>query len=395
MNIRHSTLSRLALAACVVAALSTPGQAQSSAVRLKVVNVPVDSGLLAEVLPEFERSTGYRVEVDKRGDQVFDLARQGQTDLVISHYGHHGLESFMADGLGLWPKAVFANQAALIGPSTDPAGIRGITDAVEAFRRIAQTNSRFLVNNAPTEKYLGRLLWESSGRPAAGELIVDSGIRDQQAIQAAERMGAYVLWGIIPFLKFKETTPSGLEALVLDDPIFQRVMMAVVVNPERVPGVNVPGALALQKYLSLPGTQAKIRAFRYPGVNHQLFWPAARDNSGSFLEDVESPLGTPADPAATGISFEPSTVRLGGSVTSTVTGSNLSARTYFDVRFRIPGSTTEQVALNWQEGTAGSHLISPGTATGTWTITGLRAHRELNDHGNSFITVNVRLSVAP
>src|SRR3989442_8033756 len=159
------TFSKISIIACLVLVLSTTMEAQSSVVRLQVVNVPVDGGLLAALLPDFERITGYRVEVDKKGDQVYDMARQGAADVVLSHYGHAQVDDFMADGLGLWPRAVFANQAALIGPATDPAGIRGIQDAVEAFRRIAQSKSSFVVNNAATEKYPAQILWEAAGRP--------------------------------------------------------------------------------------------------------------------------------------------------------------------------------------------------------------------------------------
>ena len=258
----------------LVFVLCHTASAQSTLVRLDVVNVPVDSGLLAELLPEFESTTGYRVQVDKMGDQAYDAARLGQADLVISHYGHVGVEAFMADGLGLWPRAVFANQSVIVGPPSDPAGIRGTQDAVEAFRRIAQTQSRFLVNNAATEKYLTQTLWEAAGRPDPGAWFINSGLRDQPVIQAAERMGGYVLWGVVPFLKFREASQSKLEALVLDDPLFQRMMVSIVVNPDKVPGVNAAGALALQKYLGSAAGQAKIRAFRYPGVDHPLFWPA-------------------------------------------------------------------------------------------------------------------------
>src|SRR5439155_20388245 len=132
-------------------------------------------------------------------------------------YGHVGVEAFMADGLGLWPRAVFANQSILVGPSTDPAGIRGLQDAVEAFRRIAQTKSKFLVNNAATEQYLGQTLWEASGKPDPGDWLIDSGLRDQPVVQAADRMRAYVLWGAVPFVKFRESTANALEAFVTDD----------------------------------------------------------------------------------------------------------------------------------------------------------------------------------
>ncbi len=381
-------IAPIILTAVLLLALPSNAAAQSSVVRLKVVNVPVDSGLLAQLLPDFERTTGYRVEVDKRGDDLYDAARQGTADLTISHYGHVGVESFMADGLGLWPRAVFSNQAVLIGPATDPAGIRGIEDAVEAFRRIAASRSKFLVNNAGTEKYLAQVLWEASGRPDRGDWFVDQGLRDQASVQTAGNMGAYILWGIVPFLKFKETTPSSLQALVTDDPLFQRVMVSIVINPDKLSGINAPGAMALQKYLSAPSTQAQIRAFRYPGLDRQLFWPAARDNSSSFLSAA-------TQPAVTGMSFNPASVRAGGSMTVTFAGTNIFPHTYLDVRFRAPGGTADEVAMNWQQGASGVHNVALGTTAGTWTVTGIRAHVGADDHSAPFVSVSIGLAVLP
>ena len=108
--------------------------AQSNVVRLVVVPTPAESGLLRAILPEFERQSGLRVEVYS-GEDLYDRARNGQADLAISHYGHRDAEAFITDGLGLWPRPVFANQNAIIGPSSDPAHIFGLADAVEGFRR--------------------------------------------------------------------------------------------------------------------------------------------------------------------------------------------------------------------------------------------------------------------
>jgi tungstate transport system substrate-binding protein len=70
-----------------------------------------------------------------------------------------------------------------------------------------------------------------------------------------------------------------LEPLVTADPMFQRIMVAIVVNPRKVSGVNDGGADAFQKYLLAPATQARIAAFRYPDLNQQVWWPAGRHNS--------------------------------------------------------------------------------------------------------------------
>ena len=100
----------------IVALGPMPAGAQFSTVRLAVVPSPAETGLLRELLPDFERESGYQVTVYS-GEDVHDVARAGQADLVISHYGHAGTEAFMNQGFGLWARAVFANQIAIMGPN--------------------------------------------------------------------------------------------------------------------------------------------------------------------------------------------------------------------------------------------------------------------------------------
>jgi tungstate transport system substrate-binding protein len=280
---KHNLSNRNWAPAVLAVALSAGlAQAQSSTVRLAVVFTPEDSGLLAQLLPDFEKQTGYQVEVDSRQD-VYDQARKGQADLVISHYGHSQVDAFLADGLGLLPRIVFANQAALIGPLGDPAGVRGLRDLVAAFRRIAETRTPFVVDSSETEAYLSEFLWEAAGRPNRDDWYFDEGLQGPEAVRDAATRRGYTLWGLVPFLLFQERSGIEMEASVVDDPLLQRFMACVVVNPDRIKGVNVEGAKALQKYLMTPATQAKIRAFRRPGFPHQMWWPGARNNSGAFL----------------------------------------------------------------------------------------------------------------
>jgi hypothetical protein len=79
--------------------------------------------------------------------------------------------------------------------------------------------------------------------------------------------------------------------------------------------------------------------------------------------------------------------------TSTVSGSNLTTQTYFDIRYRAPGSTVDSIAFNWQTGNSTQQSVGLGTATGTWTITGVYAHQDPADHSGSFVTVAVSLMV--
>src|SRR5918912_615232 len=153
-----------ALAAC---SLSTGGEPESSPtatittstslVRLSSVVTPQDGGLYDDLLPDFERQTGYRVELTT-GEDVYGPARNGRADVVLSHYGHEDAQAFVQDGFGQWPQTVFFNQHALLGPPSDPAQVQGLTDLVEAFHRIAQTQSPFIVNNSDVLKYITEIL---------------------------------------------------------------------------------------------------------------------------------------------------------------------------------------------------------------------------------------------
>ena len=108
-------------------------------------------------------------------------------------------------------------------------------------------------------------------------------MQGQEAVTEAAQQGGYVLWGLTPFLRTHQQTKVELQPLVLNDPLLQRIMVTVVVDPNKLPGVNVKGAEAFEQYLLEPTTQARIRAFRLPGIDQQIWWSAGRNNAGYAL----------------------------------------------------------------------------------------------------------------
>jgi tungstate transport system substrate-binding protein len=264
-----------------VAGTTTP----TSLVRFSSVVTPQDGGLYDDLLPDFERQTGYRVELTT-GEDVYGPARNGQADVVLSHYGHKDAQAFVQDGFGRWPQTVFFNQHTLLGPPGDPAQVQDLSDLVEAFRRIAQSRLPFIVNNSEAIKYLSEFLWKAAGSPEKEGWYSDQGAQGQEAIGKAAQQGGYVLWGLTPFLRTQKQNSVELQPLVLNDPLLQRIMVTVAVDPDKVPGVNVAGAEAFQQYLLDPATQARIRAFRLPGIDQQIWWPAGRNNAGYALPNL-------------------------------------------------------------------------------------------------------------
>jgi tungstate transport system substrate-binding protein len=270
-------------------AAAAPSPQEPSIVRLAVVNATEFSGLFDVLGRDFQEQTGYQLEVfsgsagtvgDTVGDDdIFVEGPDGVADVLISHYGRKPVQQFVLDGLGLWPVTVFANTMALIGPSNDPANIRGLRDVVEAFRRIAETESPYVSNAIRQAKYLEDIIWEAAGRPPKTAWYIDEGARAGEAVDAAAAIGAYTLWGAFPFLQHRQEFQLDLELMVAEDPLLQRLMVAIAVNPEKFPVRNFEGGQALLRYLLTPAAQARIRAFRIPGVDLQLWWPMGRSNS--------------------------------------------------------------------------------------------------------------------
>jgi tungstate transport system substrate-binding protein len=256
--------------------------ADPSVVRVASVPTAVEGNLLPTLIAEFEKTSKLRVVLTPT-EGVYELARDGKVDLAISHYGHKHAEAFVMDGFGEFPRTLFSNQMALVGPPSDPARIRGLLDAGQAFRRIAETKSPFVVNGIDGVRYLVDILWNAAGRPNKDGWFIDEGRKKDDAILAASQRGAYSLWGLTPFLRLDSTVHLKLEPLVLGDPLLQRMLVSIVVRPTKVRGVNVEGAHALENHLLAPATQAQIREVPYPGASAVFWVPAGRHNRTGML----------------------------------------------------------------------------------------------------------------
>ncbi len=257
--------------------------ADPSLVRVASVPTAVEGNVLTELVSDFRKESGIKVELLATHD-LYELARAGSVDLAISHYGHKHAEDFVMEGFGEWPRTLFSNQMALLGPKSDPAKIRGLEDVGEAFRRIAHAKAPFVLNDIDGVRYLTEILWHAAGKPDRGEWLIDERkFRKEEAIHYASKKGAYVFWGLTPFLRFQNDAPLALEPLVLGDPLLQRMLVSIIVKPSKVPGVNAEGANKLQSYLLAPSTQARIRAVRYPGQTQVMWVPGGRHNRTAML----------------------------------------------------------------------------------------------------------------
>ncbi|MGO8999184.1 MAG: hypothetical protein ACLQVI_38150 [Polyangiaceae bacterium] len=261
----------------------TPDPKRSpNVVRLTSVPTAVEGNLLPTLVAEFEKQSPYKVLLASNND-VYGLARSGFVDLAISHYGHRNAEAFVMDGYGEWPRTLFSNQMALLGPPSDPAKVHDLQDVGEAFKRIAATKSPFVVNHIDGVRYLTEVLWNAAGRPDRTGWLIDDGKQKADAILFAAERGAYAFWGLTPFLRLQRETRVNLQPHVMGDPLLQRMLVSIVVKESKTPGVNTAGAHALQSFLLSPSTQARIREVNYPGAEGVQWVPGARHNRTAIL----------------------------------------------------------------------------------------------------------------
>src|SRR5262249_10817916 len=113
------------------------------------------------------------------------------------------------------------------------------------------------------------------------------------------------------------------------------------------------------------------------------------ENNGRILSKGTIVVTPPL--LVTGLSFDSNNARIGSTYTATISGSNLTNQTFFDMRFRAPGSAADNVAPNWQTGVSAPHSVPAGLATGTWMITGVRAHQDASDHTGSFVPLSTTI----
>lgn len=265
----------IALLVALLAASCSPDGAQNRRVRLATTTSTESSGLLADVLPPFEREEGIEVQVIAAGTgQALELGRRGDADIVLVH-ARTLEDEFVAQGQGIDRRDIMWNDFVILGPPSDPAGVRGLLDAAEAFRRIRASGNIFLSRGDDSGTHVRELeLWRQAGGapPEVSDTYVQAGEGMGRCLVIADERRAYLLADRGTYLAFRRRL--DLEVLVEGDAERLRNPYGMIrVDPATHPGVHADEARALLDYFTSPTGQRRIGAFR---VDEQvLFHPAS------------------------------------------------------------------------------------------------------------------------
>jgi len=207
--------------------------------------------------------------------QALELGRRGDADVVLAH-APDAERALLDSGYFLSRRLVMHNDFLIVGPAADPAGLRGLTDAVAALRRVAAERATFISrgDESGTHK-LEQRLWRQTGLapPRSAGWYVESGQGMAATLQMADQKHAYTITDRATYLAWRDK--MQLVPHVEGDPILYNVYHVMEVNPKNAPRVNTAGARALADFLVAPETQALIGEFGRSRFGQSLFVPDA------------------------------------------------------------------------------------------------------------------------
>jgi tungstate transport system substrate-binding protein len=239
-----------------------------------------DSGLLDALLPEFEKEFNTEVDVIAVGTgQALQIGKDGNADVLLVH-ARAQEDAFMADGHGARREDVMYNDFVIVGPESDPAGIRGMTSAVDAFKQLAAAGAEgkalFVSRGDKSGTHTKELgIWKSAEITPEGNWYVAAGQGMGEVLTMSDEQQAYTLSDRATYLA-RTRNGLSLQVLVEKDKTLLNPYGVIVVNPEKGAQINADLANQFVDWIVSVPVQEKIAAFGKEEFGQSLFVPDSK-----------------------------------------------------------------------------------------------------------------------
>ena len=259
----------------VLAGAAGPALAEDRSILLQSTTSTANSGLYDHILPLFEKKTGIKVDVVAVGTgQAIRNAMNGDGDVLLVH-AKTAEEAFVAEGFGVARHDVMYNDFIVVGPPTDPAGIKATANATTALEKIAGAKAPFAsrADNSGTHKK-EMSLWKAAGidpTSASGTWYLETGSGMGATLNAAVGMGAYALTDRGTWISFKNK--GDHQIMVEGDLELFNQYGIILVSPDKHPRVKAREGQAFIDWILSAGGQRAIAGYKLDG--QQLFFPNA------------------------------------------------------------------------------------------------------------------------
>lgn len=241
-------------------------------ITLQTTTSPRDSGLLDFLLPKFREQTGIDVKVVAVGSgQAIENARRGDGDVVIAHSAE-AEKKFIDDGFGISRKPLMENDFIIVGPESDPAKVKGKTNAIEAFKMMAEAKSPFVSRSDESGTHVKeKLFWKKASIEPDGDWYVQAGVGMADALRIADEKQAYLLTDKGTYLAQK--SKLKLVPLVEGDPDLINRYSVIVVSAAKHPSLHQAEATSFADFLTSAETKKLIAEFGKEEYGESLFRP--------------------------------------------------------------------------------------------------------------------------
>lgn len=260
---------------------STVKTPDNPTLRLATTTSTKDSGLLDEILPDFEEKTGYKVDVISVGSgEAMELGEKGEVDVLLVHSPQaekEFVDEGHADSQGRMD--VMYNDFVILGPKSDPADIakNAKEEAIKAFTVIKEQKKTFISRADESGTHKKELeIWKDAEIEPKGNWYVEAAAGMGDVITMADEKQAYTLADRATWLNVGENTDLKIVAEKDPSGILNNQYGIICVNPKKNESINEEGAKAFREWIVSSETQEKIGEYGKDEHGESLFVPNAK-----------------------------------------------------------------------------------------------------------------------
>ena len=285
---KNGVLAAVVLAALLAGLFALSG-CGASTLTLGTTQSFRQSGLLAQILPRFEKQYNIKVTVVAKdtASEVLKLGEEGKEDVLLVN-SREGASSFMKNGLGSYNKDVMYGDLIVVGPSTDPAQIKGLDCPGKSCKKIGTAGATFVCRGDGSDlnsKVMG--YWKKCGIDPTGKAwFVVTGQGMVPTLQVASEKQGYTITDMLTWLQNEKQL--NLVKLVEGCTMLFDQYTGIVVNPDKHPDkkLNTEQAEEFAEYLAGSEGQQQIGEYKKHGV--VLYHPNAPKSGQSSATSMGS-----------------------------------------------------------------------------------------------------------
>ncbi len=256
----------------------SPSSNESKELRMATTTSTYDSGLLQNILPQFEKQSGLTVRVISGGTgKAIQLGQRGDVDVILVH-SRPDEDKYLAEGHGTVRRDVMVNDFVIVGPASDPAKISETKTAADALTRIAQAKATFVSrgDDSGTHKMEMRT-WATTTQKPNGDWYLSVGNGMAETLRIADQKNGYTLTDRSTFISQRQKLK--LKIVMQGDPAIMNPYGVMDVNPKKNDKINHIAAQKFIDWITSAAGQTAISNFKIDGET--IFFPNANPNAPS------------------------------------------------------------------------------------------------------------------